>query len=70
MEAISSGSPARPMGVRERMDRRAASSVQTAFRVSSVSTVPGPIPQTRMPCGASVMAAFLVNWFRPSLETL
>ena len=70
MAAISSGSPARPRGVRDRMPFRASGLPSTALRARSVMMVPGPMPQTRMWCGAKAMAAFFVSWFRPPLDRL
>ena len=55
MAATSLGSPSRPSGVRDRMRRRALSSVMT-LASNGVAMLPGPIALTRMPCGARAIA--------------
>ena len=69
MAAISSGSPQRPSGVRERILRLASASFITTM-ARSVRMVPGPMALTLMPASASANAMTLVNWLSPPLATV
>ena len=70
---MSSGGAPRRLGIREVVDSTAAARACTAGAsvsnpVPGVATPPGAIAFTRIPCGASSSAAFLVNPQAPCLD--